>query len=34
VLGGALLFVACGLALRVRELHELVTVVRRRFQRA
>lgn len=34
VLCGALLFVGCGMALRIHELHELVSFVRRRFQRA
>lgn len=34
VICGALLFVGCGLALRIHELHELVSVVRRRWQRA
>jgi putative peptidoglycan lipid II flippase len=34
VVCGVLLFVACGMALRIRELHELVSFVRSRFQRA
>jgi putative peptidoglycan lipid II flippase len=33
VLVGVLVFVACGMALRIEELHDLVGVVRRRWQR-
>jgi putative peptidoglycan lipid II flippase len=34
VVAGALVFVGVGLALRIRELHELVSVLRRRWRRA